>query len=134
MIPVAAYLAAGALVIGAAGGLYGGWQVRDWQADADDLARVRAEQRDTLRRQEAAIGAAQTFEEMRDAIRREIMASLPRLRPALAVPVPHCPALDVGAVVVPAGALRVLRDAAGEQPADDPAEPRPAVLPGADAP
>lgn len=130
MIPWLRLSAVGTVLAGVFGA---GWKVRDWQADADDLARAQAEQRTALRRQEAATGAARTYEEQRDAIRREIMASLPRLGPALAVPVPQCPALEVGAVPVPPDALRVLRDAAG-QSAGDPGEPGPGVQHGAGAP
>lgn len=131
MIPWVRLAAVGAVLAGAA---WGGWQVRDWQADSDDLARVQAEQRTALRRQEAATGAAQTFEEQRDAIRRDVLATMPRVAPALASPVAQgCPAL--GDVRVPAGALDRLRAAAGEPGADsDTREPGPPVLPGAGAP
>lgn len=130
MIPWVRLAAVGAVLAGAA---WGGWAVRDWQADSDELARVQAEQRQTLRRQEAATGAAQTFEEQRDAIRRELLATLPPR--ALAAPSPQCPAVAVGDLVLPAGSLDRVRAAAGEPGPDaDPGGARPAVLPGASAP
>lgn len=134
MIP---WLKAGAIGVlaGAALGAWGGYQLRDGQAAKAELKRQQTEQRDTLRRQEAATGAAQTFEEMRDAIRRELLAAMPRVAPALARPVgAGCPA--VGDVVLPAGALDRVRSAAGElgDPAADPGRPGPPVQPGASAP
>jgi hypothetical protein len=127
---VIAWLKAGALGVaaGAAVGAWGGWWVRDAAADRAELARVQAEQRDALRRQEAALGAAQTYEEARDAIRRDLMRSMPRVGPALAAPA--CPAsapLAVGDVVLPAGALDRVRAAAGADGDADPPEPGPAV-------
>ena len=130
MIPWVRLAAVGAVLAGSA---WAGWQVRDWQADADELKRQQDAARTALRRQEAATGAAQTFEEQRDAIRRELLASLPP--PALAAPSPQCPAVAVGDLVLPRGSLDRVRIAAGELAADaDPAEPRPAVPPGAGAP
>ena len=126
-----------AIVAAVLAGAFGsGWQVRDWQADAANLARQQAESKDALRRAEIAARSAQQFEEVRDAIRSELRAAAPRVATALAAPA--CPAsapVAVGDVVLPAGALDRVRIAAGEfSPADDPAEPGPAVRPGAGAP
>lgn len=118
----------------AAGGLvFAGWQVRDWQADADELERTRKAEERRIKDADRAAGAAQTFEEQRDAIRRELLASLPP--PALAAPSQQCPAVAVGDLVLPRGSLDRVRAAAGEPGPDaDPAEPRPAVPSGAAAP
>lgn len=126
-------LAAVAAVLAAAFG--GGWTVRGWRADAAELARQQAEAKDAHRRAEIALRSAQQFEEVRDAIQRDLLASRARLAAALAAPVPQCPAVAVGDVVVPAAALAGVRVAAGEQPADaDSGEPRPTVPVGAGAP
>lgn len=130
MVPWVRLAAVGAVLAGA---FVGGWKWRDREADSDELARVQAEQRQTLRRQEAATGAAQTFEEQRDAIRRELLATLPPR--ALAAPSPQCPAVAVGALVLPAGSIDRVRAAAGELDAGaDPGGARPTVQPGASAP
>jgi len=63
---------AAAALIAAAAGAAGGWQARGWVADADELQRLQAEQRDALRRQEAAYGAAQRLELERQVIRTQI--------------------------------------------------------------
>lgn len=133
MIPVAAYLAAGALVIGTAGGLYGGYQWRDGIAAKAELKRKDAEDRQRIRNADRAEWGARSFEEERDAIRRELLAAMPPR--ALAAPSPQCPAVAVGDLVLPAGSLDRVRAAAGESAAAaDPGEPRSAVLPGASAP
>ena len=130
MIPWVRLAAVGAVLAGAA---WGGWKWRDMVADSDELARVQAEQRQALRRQEAATGAAQTFEETRDAIRRQLLATLPP--PVLSAPSVQCPAVAVGDLVLPRGSLDRVRAAAGEPGADtDSGGPGPAVLPGASAP
>ena len=125
MIPWLRLAAIAAVLAGAFGS---GWQVRDWQADAADLKREQAEAKDALRRAEIAARSAQQFEEVRDAIQRDLRASQARLAAALAAPL-QCPA-TVGDVVVPAAAVRLLRDAAGDGD-DDPGESRPPVQPGA---
>lgn len=132
MIPYAGPIAA-AVALGCAA--WGGWQVRDWRADAEALERERSEAQEAHRRAENALRSAQQFEEVRDAIQRDLRASRARLAAALAAPVPQCPAVAVGDVVVPAAALAGVRVAAGEQPADaDSGEPRPTVPVGAGAP
>ena len=65
--------AAAAALIAAAAGASAGWQARGWKADADELQRVQAEQRDTLRRQEAGFGAAGRLEQQRERTRTEIV-------------------------------------------------------------
>jgi len=130
MIPLRlAIAAAGAAALFGAG-VWVGYEWRDGEAAKAELERQQTEQRTTLRRQEAATGAAQTYEEARDAIRRDLLATMPRVAPALAVPVAQgCPA--VGDVVIGAGALDRVRAAAGEPAAGtDPAKPRQAVPPG----
>ena len=106
-----AYLKLAAIAGVLAGAAYGGYQVRDWQADADDLARERASERQRIRNADRADWGARSFEEERDAIRRDLLASLPPA--ALSAPVPQCPAVAVGDIVLPAGALTKLRAAAG---------------------
>lgn len=55
-----AYVAAGAAAV--AIGFGSGWQVRDWKADADDLARVQGERKDAFRRAEIVDQAATAHE------------------------------------------------------------------------
>ena len=64
--------AAAAAIAAAAAGAAGGWKLRDYQADAAELVRVQAEQRDALRRQEAAFGAAERLELDRAARRARV--------------------------------------------------------------
>lgn len=127
------WLKAGA--IGAlAGALAGGWvgyEWRDGQAAKADRERLEAAERQRIRNADRSEWGARSFEEERDAIRRDLLASMPRTAPALASAVPQCPAVAVGDVVLPAGALDRVRAAAGELgPAADPGQPRPAVPSG----
>lgn len=55
-----AYVAAGAAAV--AIGFGSGWQVRDWKADADQLERLQAEQKDSFRRAEIVDQAATAHE------------------------------------------------------------------------
>ena len=132
MIPWLRIGAAAVVLVGtfAGGAGVGAKWVRGEWAQAE-LERQQEAARTALRRQEAAAGAAQTYEEARDAIRRDLLATMPRVAPALASRVPQCPAVEVGAVVLPSGALDRLRAAAGElAAAADPGKPGQAVPPG----
>ena len=60
--------AAGGLILAAAG-FFGGWQVRDWQAGADDAERLRANAAAEIRRADAIDGAAAGFEQQKERIR-----------------------------------------------------------------
>lgn len=119
-------LAAVAAALALAG--WGGWQLRDGQAAKAELARQQAGAKDAHRRGEIALRGSQQFEADREAIQARLRAATGRLAAALAAPVPQCPALAVGDVVVPAAALDGLRHAAGSDgPAADAREPRPTV-------
>lgn len=127
--------AAGALglAIGFGGGAWFGWDWRDGRAAKADRERMEAAERQRIRNADRAEWSSNTFEDERERIRRDLLASLPP--PALRAPVPQCPALEVGAVVLPRGSLDRVRAAAGEPDTDaDPAEPRPPVPVGAGAP
>lgn len=136
MIPWVRLAAVGVVLVGTfGGGAYFGWGWRDGIAAKADLARKDTEDRQRIRNADRAEWGARSFEEERDEIRRDLLASLPRVAPALAQLA--CPAgavLAVGDVRIPGDALARLRAAAGEHDAADPGQPRPAVLPGAGAP
>lgn len=121
------------VLAGALAGAWAGYEWRDGQAAKADLERERAAAKAAHRQAEIALREAQEFEEVRDAIQRDLRASQARLAAALAAPVAAgCPA--VGDVVLPAGALDRVRAAAGEfAPGADPGQPRPSVRPGASA-
>ncbi len=126
-------LAAGAAVLAAAFG--GGWTVRGWRADAAELDRQQAEARTAHRRAELATRAALDMEDARDAIRSDLRATQARLTAVLAAPLPQCPAVAVGDVVLPAGALDRVLSASGQRRADaDAGQPGAAVRPGAGHP
>ena len=109
-----------------AAGFAVGWMVHGWRTDAAELARQQAEAREAFRRGEIATRAAQQLEVDRAAIHERLRAARADLAAALAAPVPQCPALAVGDVVVPAAALGGLRRAAGQADAAA-GQPRPAV-------
>lgn len=134
MIPWVRLAAVGFVAAGLfSGGAWFGWEWRDGRAAKADRERLEAAERQRIRNADRADWGARSFEEERDAIRRDLLASMPP--PALRAPVPQCPALEVGAVVLPRGSLDRVRAAAGEPGPDaDPGGPRPAVLPGASAP
>ena len=115
--------AAAAALIAAAVGAAGGWQARSWKAGADDLERVRDEQRDALRRQEAGFGAAARLEQQRERIRTEIVTVTREVPHVVERPVYRAECWD-------ADGLRLVTQAIGA-PAD-PAQPDPA-LPAASA-
>lgn len=124
--------AAGA-ALGFGGGAWFGWDWRDGRAAKADLDRKTAEDRRRIRNQDRAEWGANNFEDERERIRRDLLATLPPR--ALATPSPQCPAVAVGDLVLLRGSLDRVRAAAGELGADaDPGGPRPAVLPGAIAP
>lgn len=115
--------AAAAALIAAAAGAAGGWQARAWKAGADDLERVRDEQRDTLRRQEAGFGAAGRLEQQRERIRTEIVTVTREVPHVVERPVYRAECWD-------ADGLRLVTQAIGAT--SDPAQPDPA-LPAASA-
>lgn len=86
-----------------------GWKVRDWAADAAELARVQAEQRDTLRRQEAAYGASTRHEARRETLRREIQTLTVEVERVVERPVYLAECLD-------ADGLRIIAAAIGAAP------------------
>lgn len=91
-----------------------GWKVRDWQAAAADLARMQTEQRDTLRRQEAAFGAADRLETTRERIRTQIQTVTVEVPRVVERPVYRAECWD-------ADGLRLITQAIG--PAADTAQP-----------
>ena len=106
--------AAAAAFVAAAVGAAGGWQARAWKAGADDLQRVRDEQRDALRRQEAAFGAAERFERDRQAIRTQIQTVTVEVPRVVERPVYRAECWD-------ADGLRLVTQAIGASA--DPAQP-----------
>ena len=118
VIALAKVAAIAALAGAAAAGPAGCW-LRDLQADAADLKRAEAAERQRIRNADRAEWAGTTFEDDRDAIRDQLRAAQNTLAAALATPVPQCPAVAVGDVVLPAAALDRLRAvAAGDQRTD----------------
>lgn len=98
-----------------AGAAYGGWWVRDAAAAKADLAREQAGAKAAHRQAETALRGAQQHEVDREHIRARLRVSEAATAAALASPVPQCPALAVGDVVLPGDALARVRIAAGEQ-------------------
>lgn len=115
---------AAAALVAAAAGAWGGWQLRDLQADADELARVQQEQRDSLRRQEAAYGASQRHEQDGQQRREQIRTVIQEVERVVERPVYSAVCLD------PDG-LRLIAAAIG--PATAASQPGPA-LPAASSP
>lgn len=107
------HAAAGALIAAAVGAV-GGWQARAWKAGADDLQRVQAEQREALRRQEAAFGAADRLEQDRAARREQIRTITVEVPRVVERPVYRAECWD-------ADGLRLITQAIGA--AADPAQP-----------
>ena len=127
MIP---YLKLGAVAVAAAACFGGGYKVAVWRATAAELERVESEREAARLRNAKAAKAASKYEADREAIESRLRAAQARLSSALAVPVPQCPGVELGRIVVPAAALAGLRDAAGQLDSDAP-EPGPAVPGGA---
>ena len=108
-----------AIAAAAAAAAFGaGWQVRDWRADAAELARVQAEQRDTLRRQEAAYGASSRHEASRERLRQEIQTLTVEVERVVERPVYAAECID-------ADGLRLIARAIGAAPSAS--EPGPAL-------
>lgn len=110
--------AAAAALVAAAAGAWGGWQLRDLQADADELARVQAEQRDSLRRQEAAYGASERHERDGQARREQIRTVIQEVERVIERPV-------YSAVCFDTDGLRLIASAIG--PAAAASQPGPAM-------
>lgn len=113
--------AAAAAVVAAAAGAWGGWQVRDLQADADELARTREEGAARMRQVDRSIEAGTAHETERARLARELTKARHDIRTALQQPA-TCPAQpdgtpgQLGDLVIPAAALAGLRRAAGGLP------------------
>jgi len=114
------HAAAAALLAGAVGAA-GGWQARAWKADADDLARVRAEGAARVRQVDRSIEASAAHETERAKLARDLSRARHDIKTALQRPA-VCPAGPDGQpgaladLVIPAGALDGLRRAAGALP------------------
>lgn len=134
LIPWVRLAAVGIVAAGLfSGGAWFGWEWRDGIAAKADRERLEAAERQRIRNADRADWGARSFEEERDAIRRDLLAAMPP--PALAAPSPQCPAVAVGDLVLPGGSLDRVRAAAGESGPDaSPGQPRPAVPSGASAP
>jgi hypothetical protein len=131
------WLYAGAAVVALGVAAAGGWQVRDWQADADELARTREEAAARLRQVDRGIEAGAALETERARLARELTRARHDIKTALQQPV-TCPAApdgtpgELGDLVIPAAALAGLRRAAGGLPPGPAAsEPGRAVQPRA---
>ena len=107
------HLIAGALVA-AAVGAGGAWKVQAWRWAAADAERLQSEQRDALRRQEAAFGAAERFERDRQAIRTQIQTVTVEVPRVVERPVYRAECWD-------ADGLRLVTQAIGASA--DPAQP-----------
>jgi hypothetical protein len=101
----------------AAAAFVAGWQVRDWRADAAELARVQAEQRDTLRRQEAAYGASSRHEARRETLRREIQTVTVEVERVVERPVYRNECLDADGLRLIASAIGTAASASQPGPA-----------------
>lgn len=106
--------AAAAALVAATVGAAGGWKVQAWRWAAADAERLQAEQRDALRRQEAAYGAAERLERERAARREQIRTITVEVPRVVERPVYRAECWD-------ADGLRLLTQAIGA-PAD-PAQP-----------
>jgi len=114
-----AYLKLGAVAVAAAACFGAGYRVASWRATAAELERQQAEARIAHKRAESALRASQQYEVDREAIESRLRAAQARLSAALAVPVPQCPGVELGRIVVPGAALCGLRESAGQLD-DDP--------------
>ena len=106
-------LLAGAM-LAAAVGAGGAWKVQAWRWAAADAERLQAEQRDALRRQEAAFGAAERFERDRQVSRTQIQTVTVEVPRVVERPVYRAECWD-------ADGLRLITQAIGAPV--DPAEP-----------
>lgn len=105
----------GAAAAVACGLLAGGWTLRGWRDSAERLAEERAAAVEAYRKGELALKGAQILEDERAAIRNDLRATQNRLAQVLAQPVPQCPALKLGDVVLPPGALDRVLSASGQR-------------------
>ena len=109
-----AYVGAGALAAGLAGGYY----LRDLQADADDKARLEQANKDAMRRAENADRASATYESAKDATQARERVVIKEVTRVVTRPVYRNECVD-------ADGLRILADDIAARTA--PRQPAPAL-------